>query len=126
MRTPRIARVVGVVMALAAMSAGQAYADSTRADRDQGLRLYEAGRFAEAIPYFNRVLERHHRDIEVRLKRGACYVVTDQPAKALADFDWVNSVSGHVAGVFNGGFNETTAGITPANPDPWYPNSFGN
>ncbi len=75
------------------VAAGRAQADPTRADRDQGLRLYQAGRFAEAIPYFDRVLERHHRDIEVRIKRGACYVATDQPSKALADFDWVNNFS---------------------------------
>ena len=68
--------------------------DPTRADRDEGLRLYEAGQFAEAIPYFDRVLERHHRDIEVRLKRGACYRRRPtSPQKALADFDWVNGYS---------------------------------
>ena len=90
MRTPRIARVVCLTLATTAMAPGVACADPTRADRDQGLRLYEARRFAEAIPYFDRVLERHHRDIEVRLKRGACYVVTNQPEKALADFDRIN------------------------------------
>ena len=93
MRTPRIARVMALVMAMAAMAANTAHADPTRADRDQGLRLYEARQFAEAIPYFDRVLERHHRDTEVRIKRGACYVATNQPAKALADFDWVNNFS---------------------------------
>src|SRR5262245_33987691 len=118
MRTPRIARVVGLVMALAAMSAGQAYADPTRADRDQGLRLYEARRFAEAIPFFDRVLERHHRDIEIRIKRGACYVVTNQPAKALADFDWVNNFSR---------FGTLVALPYAGGPDdPYYPDSFGN
>ena len=109
MRAPRIARVIGLAMAMAAMAAGRAHADPTRADRDEGLRLYEAGRFAEAIPYFDRVLERHHRDIEVRLKRGACYVATNQPAKALADFDWVNRFSAWSAQVFNGGFITNTA-----------------
>jgi tetratricopeptide (TPR) repeat protein len=118
MMAPRIARVIGVATMLAMMAVGRAHADPTRADRDQGLRLYEAGRFAEAIPYFDRVLERHHRDIEVRLKRGACYLRTDQPQKALADFDWVNGFSrfGNLVGL-----------PYPAGPtDPYYPDSFGN
>ncbi len=118
MRAPRVARIVGLAMALAVMARCPAQADPTRADRDQGLRLYEARRFAEAIPYFDRVLERHHRDIEVRLKRGACYVVTNQPTRALADFDWVNKYS-HFG---------TLVGLPyPGGPtDPYYPDSFGN
>ena len=88
--------------------------------------LRRPGRFAEAIPYFDRVLERHHRDIEVRLKRGACYVATNQPAKALADFDGVNRFSAWSAQVFNGGFNTNTAGLTLPSTDPYYPDSFGN
>ncbi len=126
MWAPRIARVIGLAMAMAAMGAGRVHADPTRADRDEGLRLYAAGQFAQAIPYFDRVLERHHRDLEVRLKRGACYVATNQPAKALADFDDVNRFSAWSAQVFNGGFLTNTAGIALANPDPFYPNSFGN
>jgi tetratricopeptide (TPR) repeat protein len=111
MTAPRIARVIGLVMGLATIAAGRAHADPTRADRDMGLRLYEARRYAEAIPYFDRVLERHHRDNEIRIKRGACYVVTNQPEKALADFDWVNNYSRFAAGWV---------------ADPYYAESFGN
>lgn len=117
MRIPRIARVVGVAMTLAAMAAAPAHADPTRADRDQGLQLYHARRYAEAIPYFDRVLERHRRDNEIRIKRGACYLATDQPARALADFDWVNNYSRfgtYVALPYGGG------------ADPYYAESFGN
>jgi tetratricopeptide (TPR) repeat protein len=117
MTAPRIARVVGLAMALASMTAGRAHADLTRADRDQGLRLYEAGRFSEAIPYFDRVLERHRRDNEVRIKRGACYVVTNQPEKALADFDWVET---------NGRFGTYVDLAFPQAADPYYVESFGN
>ena len=95
------------------MTAARAHADPTRADRRQGLRLYEAGRFAEAIPYFDRVLERHNRDIEVRLKRGACLLRTNQPQKALADFDWVNSYSGLRAGLHE------RPPASPRRPDPY-------
>ena len=88
MRTPRIARVVGLAMALAVMAAGPAHArPDPGGSRPRPGGSTEARRFAEAIPYFDRVLERHHRDIEIRVKRGACYVATNQPAKALADFD---------------------------------------
>jgi tetratricopeptide (TPR) repeat protein len=103
---------MALLTAIAATAAHPAQADPTRADRDQGLRLYEARQFAEAIPYFDRVLERHHRDTEVRIKRGACYVATDQPAKALADFDWVNNFS-----------RITSIGGAL---DPYYAESYGN
>ncbi len=96
MRPPRVARVVGMVTALAAVAAltaavGSARADSTKQDRIEGLRLYHEGKFGEAIPHLSRVLDRHKRDIEVRLRRGACYLRTEQPQKALEDFEWVNS-----------------------------------
>jgi tetratricopeptide (TPR) repeat protein len=118
MRAPTVARIIGLVTALVLAASGGAQADPTRADRDQGLLLYQAGRFAEAIPYFDRVLERHHRDIEIRLKRGACYVQTNQPSKALADFDSVNNFSRF----------STMVGLPyDAGPtDPYYPDSFGN
>ena len=116
MRSARIARVILLAMALAA-AAGRVHADPTRADRDEGLRLYQAGRFAEAIPYFDRVLERHRRDTEVRIKRGACYLKTDQPQKALADFDWINNFSRFGTYVY-------IPGAGP--PLPYYPKSFGN
>ncbi len=126
MRTPGIVRWIVLSTAMAILLSHPALADPTHADRNQGLELYKAHRYAEAIPYFDRVLERHRRDMEVRLKRGACFVATDQPEKALADFDWVNGYSAHVAGAFQGAFNETTAGITLPSPDPWYPEAFGN
>jgi tetratricopeptide (TPR) repeat protein len=66
-----------------------AHAD-TRAARHEGIQLCEAGRYAEAIPLFDQVLARKGRDLEVLIKRGICYLRTNQPEKALADFDRVN------------------------------------
>jgi tetratricopeptide (TPR) repeat protein len=104
-------------MAMAAMVAGRAHADPTRADRDQGLRLYQAGRFAEAIPYFDRVLERHPRDTTILNDRGICYLRRDQPQKALADFDRIN---GHT-GAFMRGFGDRFGVDSPT-----YPEAVGN
>ena len=53
-------------------------------------RLYEAGHFAEAIPYSIRCWSGIHSDIEILNLRGICYLRTEQPEKALADFDRIN------------------------------------
>src|SRR5271157_701210 len=81
------------------LSDGTARAD-TRSARLEGIRLYEAGRFAEAIPYFDQVLARKGRDLEILIKRGACYLRTNQPEKALADFDRVNQHSSWFSATF--------------------------
>ena len=57
------------------------------------LRLYESGKFQEAVPYFDQVLARHNRDLEILIKRGSCYLRMNQPLKALDDFDRVNHYS---------------------------------
>jgi tetratricopeptide (TPR) repeat protein len=72
----------------------------TRSARLEGIRLSETGRFAEAIPYFDQVLARKGRDLEILIKRGACYLRTNQPAKALADFDRVNQHSSWFSATF--------------------------
>lgn len=96
MRPPRVARVVRLLTALTAMAAlavapTPAQADPTKQDYVEGHRLYHQGKYGEAIPYLTRVLERHRRDLDVRIKRGICYIRTDQPEKALDDFDAVNT-----------------------------------
>ncbi len=98
MRAPRVAQVIGFAMVLTAMTAARAHADPRRADRREGLRLYEAGRFAKRSRTSTGYSSGSNRDLEVRLKRGACFLQTNQPQKALADFDWVNSYSGHDRG----------------------------
>lgn len=124
MRVPRVAPVAAMAMVL--LLAGAARADSWRGDRNEGLRLYESGQFGQAIPYFTRALERHKRDTEVRIKRGVCYLKTEQPQKALDDFDGVNGYSTWAAEVFSGGFNKTTTDVMLVDPSPFYPDAFGN
>ncbi len=62
------------------LSAGTARADA-RSARLEGIRLYEAGRFPEAIPYFNQVLARKGRDLEILIKRGAVIFERTNPRK---------------------------------------------
>lgn len=129
MRPPRVARVVRLLTALTAvafLAAAPVQADPTRQDRNEGLRLYQEGKFGAAIPYLSRVLERHRRDIEVRLKRGICYLRTEQPQKALDDFDSVNAYAAWTAEVFSGGFNKKTTDLMFVNPLPMYPDAYGN
>jgi tetratricopeptide (TPR) repeat protein len=75
-------------------------ADSTANARLEGIRLYAAGHYREAIPCFDQVLARHGRDLEILLKRGACYLQTNQAEKALADFDRVNRQSSWFSAAF--------------------------
>jgi len=81
------------------LSDGTARAD-TRAARLEGIRLYDAGRYPEAIPYFDEVVARKGRDLEILIKRGACYLRTNQPEKALADFDRVTQHSSWFSATF--------------------------
>jgi tetratricopeptide (TPR) repeat protein len=81
------------------------------------MKLYEAGRFAEAIPHFDRYLERHPRDTTTLNYRGVCYLRTDQPEKALADFDRINARSL----AFMRGFGDRFGVDSPT-----YPEAFGN
>lgn len=68
----------------------QSWARGTNGARDEGIKLYHAGHYAEALICFDEVLARHGRDLEIRVKRGACYLQLNKPENALADFDFVN------------------------------------
>ena len=126
MRASRIARIVGRMMVLGVLAVGPAKGDATSAARLEGLRLYGAGHFAEAIPYFDQVLARHPRDLEILNRRGICYLRTEQAQKALADFDRVNGRSVAFTRNFPNGFFPASAGITEPIPHLWYPESYGN
>ena len=118
MRASRIARVVGLTtILLSVLAGGPARGNATSAAQLEGLRLCAAGRFAEAIPYFNQVLERHPRDTTILNKRGICYLRTKQPEKALADFDRMNLNTLR----FVQGFGDRFGIISPL-----YPEAFGN
>jgi tetratricopeptide (TPR) repeat protein len=100
----------------------------TRSARLEGIRLYEAGRFAEAIPYFDEVLGRKGRDLEILNRRGACYLRTNQPEKALADFDRVNQHSAWFTATFRAGgilFPQST-GVPQPSVYMSYAESWGN
>src|SRR5262249_31091606 len=76
-----------------------------------------AGRFAEAIPYFDRYLERHPRDTTTLNLRGICNLRTEQPGKALADFDRINARTT----AFMRGFGDRFGVESPS-----YPEAHGN
>src|SRR5262249_45730766 len=91
MEALRVVRIAIMTWVLGMAAAFPARGDGTSAARTEGMRHYSAGRFAEAIPYFDHVVARHRRDLEVLLRRGTCSLRTDQPEKAIADFDRVNN-----------------------------------
>ena len=78
------------------LSCASSQAESTSATLLEGIRLYKAGQFTEAIPYFDQVLAKHPRDISTRNKRGICYLRTNQPVLALADFDRIKDAGGRL------------------------------
>ena len=89
----RVARVVLATMLLisfAGFCAREASGGGTNDARDEGIKLYQAGHYEEALLCFDQVLARHARDLEIRVKRGACYLQLNKPENALADFDFVN------------------------------------
>lgn len=100
----------------------------TRTARLEGIRLYEAGRFAEAIPYFDQVLAKKGRDLEILIKRGACYLRTNQPERALADFDRVNKHSSWFSATFGAGAIELPQSTWIPQPPAWmtFAESWGN
>jgi tetratricopeptide (TPR) repeat protein len=55
--------------------------------RGDALKLYAAGRYQEALPLFDQVLQNKPRDIESLNKRGSIYLRMNQPERALADFN---------------------------------------
>ncbi len=55
--------------------------------RNDALRLYAEGRFQEALPLFDQLLQSKPRDIESLNKRGCIYLRMNQPQRAMADFN---------------------------------------
>ena len=126
MRASRDARVLWLTMALSVLVVTSARGGSTSAAELEGVRLYRAGKFAEAIPYFNQVLARHPNHAKILNLRGICYLRTDQPEKALPDFDRINRRSVQAARIFANGFFPASMGIPQQPVDLWYPESYGN
>lgn len=80
---------LSVFLGLAAAIATAAWGASTLDDRREGLALYEAGRYGEALARLDKALERRPNDVEALIKRGGCQLRLGRPSKAIADFDRV-------------------------------------
>ena len=90
----RFARVVlATSLAIACLSCLRARSSRRRHQRRRGPRASSSitpGTTRKRSSASIEVLARHGRDLEILIKRGACYLVLDQPEKAIADFDRVN------------------------------------
>jgi len=128
MRLPRVVLLIKLTIVLVVMVVDTARASGANEARLTGLRLYEASQFQQAIPYFDQVLASHKRDLEILIKRGACYVHVQQPEKALADFDRVNQYSAWSSRVFGSGDTlsplSTWRSMPP--PDVTFAENWGN
>ncbi len=93
-----------------------------------GIGLFSAGKYAEAIPYFDQVLARHERDVEILNKRGICYLRTEQPEKALADFERIIQHSGRFAQSFGFGpiYNPNQTWLPQPTEIPVFAEGHGN
>ena len=100
MRLPRVMPKICLSIVLGVTIVPSVWAGGTNDDRLTGLRLYESGQYQAAIPYFDNVLARHTRDLQILLKRGSCYLRLNEPLKALDDFDRVTQHSIWASQVF--------------------------
>ncbi|HWE36765.1 MAG TPA: tetratricopeptide repeat protein [Isosphaeraceae bacterium] len=57
--------------------------------RFDALALYKQSRYADALPYFDEILKRQPRDLEVRIKRANIYIRKNDPMRALPEYEWV-------------------------------------
>ncbi|MFO0887883.1 MAG: tetratricopeptide repeat protein [Isosphaeraceae bacterium] len=93
MSLSRISFLVSLTLALAVMMVRPAPAGAVAPGREAVFQLYRAGRYAEALPALDALLERHPRDVEALVKRGNCLIRLGKPAKALDDFERVSRLS---------------------------------
>ena len=132
MRLPRVVLGIGLTIVLGVTIDGIALASGTNDQRLIGLQLYDSKQYQQAIPYFDQVLARHKRDLEILIKRGACYLVLNQPEQAIADFDQVNAYSAWASRVFGpaggvlGGFAPTSTWVSAPPPDVTFAENWGN
>ncbi len=128
MRVARVVLATGLVITSASFCMRGALAGGTNGARAEGIKLYQAGHFEEALLCFDEVLSRHSRDLEILIKRGVCYVKLDKPEKALADFDRVNRHTGWASGVFapNAIYDPNSTWLPLPITDPNFAESWGN
>jgi tetratricopeptide (TPR) repeat protein len=89
MRVARLSRFLGAwtLLGLCASGATLAQAQGLHDTRGEALRLYDAGRYQEALPLFDEVLRRKPRDLDSLNKRACIYIRMNQPERAIADLD---------------------------------------
>jgi tetratricopeptide (TPR) repeat protein len=123
----RVARAV-LAISCAIIATRDARAAGTDQARIEGLQLYQAKHFQEAVICFDQVLARHPRDYEVLLKRGASYLKLEKPERALADFDRVNQHSLWASRVLgaNSIYDPNSTWLPLPIPDTNFAESWGN
>lgn len=97
MRVARLTRVLIAWALLGSCVVGSASAGSVHDARGEALRLYDAGRYQEALPFFDEVLKHKPRDLDSRNKRGCIYIRRNQPLRALVDLDAATRTSPFLA-----------------------------
>jgi tetratricopeptide (TPR) repeat protein len=123
---------IGVACALLVLAGAGAGGPSLHDARSEALRLYEAGRFAEALPLFDQVLEQKPHDIELLNKRACISLRMNQPRRAIADLDRATNESAFLAQDVVG-FDRQFAPDVATTPGParylgvqLYPSAFTN
>ena len=86
------------------------------------------GSFSRSASLLRSSPARHPRDLEILNKRGVCNLKTDQPEKALADFDRVNQHGAIYTRVFGlyGIYNPNSTWLPTPVGNPVFPESWGN
>ena len=128
MRLSALVPAISLAVGLSIAAVGATRASGTNDARVTGIGLLSAGKYAEAIPYFDQVLARHVPDVEILNKRGICYLRTDQPEKALADFDRIIQHSGRFAQSFGFGpiYNPNQTWLPQPTDIPVFAEGHGN
>ncbi len=97
MRVARFTRIIGLLSAFGLGLGSSCPAASVHDARGEALRLYDLGRYQEALPLFNQVLLQKPRDLDSRNKRACILIRMNQPALALVDLDIATRVSPFLA-----------------------------
>lgn len=87
MRASRLTRFLSAWTLLGLLAAGAPHSRTLHDVRGEALRLYDAGRYQEALPLIDEVLSQKRRDIDLLNKRGCIYIRMNQPARALPDLN---------------------------------------
>jgi tetratricopeptide (TPR) repeat protein len=128
MRVRTAVPAITLAIVLSITTLGTTQAAGTNDARLAGIELFKSARYAEAIPYFDQVLAKHDRDVEILNKRGICYIRTEQAEKALADFDRIIQHSARFAQSFGFGpiYNPNQTWLPQPTGTPVFAEAHGN